>query len=134
MRRQNHQAQLGSWPATPPGATENEAAASLMALFDRLAVLEQKLDEALAIISGAAKSHYTVQEVARLTGRTPYTVRRWNTEGPITATRIEGTGPKGQLLIARTEIEKLLRHGRGGELPGAGIALMNDVLKVPGRR
>jgi excisionase family DNA binding protein len=64
------------------------------------------------------KPLYTVGELAALTGRSDYTVRRWILEGRITATRVMGTGPRGRLLIAHEQLRKLVEGGFGGEMPG----------------
>jgi excisionase family DNA binding protein len=74
-----------------------------------------------ATLEARRKPHYTVDEVAELTGRTPYTVRRWISEERIQATRIEGTGPKGRLLIAREEVDALIAAGLGAQVPDAAV-------------
>jgi excisionase family DNA binding protein len=79
--------------------------------------LIDSVDDLRSQIAGTRKELYTVDEVARLTGRTPYTVRRWITEGRVRATRVEGTGPRGRLLIPGAELVRLIRHGLGGDLP-----------------
>jgi excisionase family DNA binding protein len=83
-------------------------------------VLQQIRDELREIrdmLAGAHKELYTVDEIAELTGRTPYTVRRWVAEGRIRATRVQGTGPRGRLLIARDQLQQLIGSGRGGTVP-----------------
>jgi excisionase family DNA binding protein len=55
-------------------------------------------------VRGNAKLLLTVCEIAELTGRTAYTVRRWIKEGVIRAERIQATGPRGRLLVPRSEI------------------------------
>jgi hypothetical protein len=73
-------------------------------------------------LSGLRKSHLTIEEVAAATGRAPYTVRTWHKQGRIRAIRVAGTGPRGRLLIAAEELEKLVTAGRASRLPAAAIA------------
>jgi excisionase family DNA binding protein len=83
-------------------------------------VLAQILSTVLeirALLAGTRKPYYAVEEVARLTGRSGYTVRRWIAEHRIQATRVAGTGPKGRLLIAATELDKLIATGQGSQVP-----------------
>ena len=75
------------------------------------------LDAIKHTLSGAHKSHYTVDEVARLVGRSAYTVRRWITDKRISATRIDGTGPKGRLLVAHEQLSQLIHLGMGDSIP-----------------
>ena len=56
-----------------------------------------------------------------MTGRSCYTVRRWITEKKLTAIRLRDGGPRGKLLIPRSEIERLIAAGRGAEVPGAAL-------------
>jgi excisionase family DNA binding protein len=89
-------------------------------LFSRdLPSLEGKVDALRQLLTSRRKDLYTVEEVADLTGRTPYTVRRWIGEKRIKATRISGTGPKGRLLIPREEVEALIAAGLGARVPEA---------------
>jgi excisionase family DNA binding protein len=70
-------------------------------------------------LAGVRKEWYTVEEVAELTGRSAYTVRRWAKAGLIQATRVSGTGPRGRLLVGHDEVRKLIAAGLGGEVPAA---------------
>jgi excisionase family DNA binding protein len=82
-----------------------------------LTLILQGVRDILAMLTGARKDYYTVDEVAELTGRTPYTIRRWIAAKRIDATRVEGTGPRGRLLIARDQLDRLIGAGAGGEIP-----------------
>ena len=81
---------LDSIEKLPPGM--------LQEFFNRLQTVDEKLNEILDRLAGACKSHYAVDEVAKMTARSPFTVRRWISEGLICATRLAG-GPRGRLLI-----------------------------------
>jgi excisionase family DNA binding protein len=67
------------------------------------------------------KSHYTVDEIANLVGRSDYTVRRWISTGRIKAMRIGGTGPKGRLLVPRDQLDALIATGAGAAIPDAVV-------------
>ena len=97
------------------------ASPNLQPVFERLETLDRKMDDVLALVSGTTKSLYTVEEVAQLSCRSDYTVRRWIKEKLIIATRIEGTGPRGRWLIPRCELEKIIRLGRGSTVPEAAL-------------
>ena len=77
-------------------------------LVDEVRQMSKKVDELLGQLSGKVKAYYSSAEAADLTSRSSYTVRRWISEGKIKAVRVNGTGPKGRLLIPREELEKLL--------------------------
>lgn len=79
------------------------------------------LNEIRATLVGQHKDFHTVEEIADLTGRSEYTVRRWISEGRITATRVHGTGPRGRLLIAHAELSKLVAAGHGGKVPDVAV-------------
>lgn len=95
------------------GHAAQEIARQLAMLPTILAMIE----EVRQLLAGQLKSHYTVEEVAELTGRAPYTVRTWIKQGRIAAARVAGTGPKGRLLVARDELRKLVDSGLGGRTP-----------------
>jgi excisionase family DNA binding protein len=84
-----------------------------------LAQILKGLREILATLAGTRKEFYTIDEIAELTGRTPYTVRRWVAEKRIVATRVSGTGPRGRLLVARDQLDRLISSGLGGEVPAS---------------
>jgi excisionase family DNA binding protein len=79
--------------------------------------IRDELREIREMLAGARKEFYTIDEVAEMTGRTPYTVRRWVSAGRISATRVQGSGPHGRLLIARDQLQQLIGSGRGGTVP-----------------
>jgi excisionase family DNA binding protein len=86
---------------------------------DIITRLEQQLlllSTVLEQLKGKCKPFQTVAEVAEAVGRSEYTVRRWIGEGRLKAIRVEGDGPKGRLLIAREELDRLVRQGLGGEV------------------
>jgi hypothetical protein len=91
-------------------ADEDLALTDIVARLDRL---QSCVSELMTQIAGATKDYYTVEEFASRTGRAPYTVRHWRKLGLIVAERIQGSGPKGRLLIPRGELEKIVKSGRG---------------------
>lgn len=93
---------------------EGEALSQVVIL---LRALQESVDEILAQLAGASKSHYTVDEFARVVGRAPYTIRSWVTQKRIRAERVSGTGPRGRLLIPREELKKLVASARGENVP-----------------
>jgi len=95
-----------------------ESAANLVELLNRVLSV---LDEIRSLVKGAQKEYLTVEEVATLTGRSRYTVRRWITEGRLEARRMEGTGPHGRLLVGRAELAKLIDLGLGGHISAVMI-------------
>src|SRR4051812_39784318 len=108
----SHQHDLSPVPGPVPLDAEiahmRRQLSALPAIVTGLGELRTALDEVRRILIGRQKSHYTVEEVAELTGRKPYTVRTWISEGRVKAIRVEGTGPKGRLLIAHEEVQKLI--------------------------
>jgi hypothetical protein len=79
--------------------------------------IEHAVAELRADLAGKRKSHFTVEEVSALAGRAPYTVRQWIKHGLIRAIRVDGTGPKGRLLVPREELEKIVNRGSGADIP-----------------
>jgi hypothetical protein len=105
---------------TPPSVTTTTPPVSAAdQLAPVLAEILSGLRDLRDLLTGVRKEWCTVEEVAGLTGRTPYTVRRWVQEYRIEATRVSGTGPRGRLLIAHGELRKLIAAGTGGEIPAA---------------
>ena len=105
---------------TPP-TTSPEVAGELATLksliISGFSALTSRLEAVTEGLARRTKSHLTVDEVADLTGRAPYTIRRWVKEGRIQAQRLREGGPKGRLLIAREEVQKLIETGFGAEVP-----------------
>jgi excisionase family DNA binding protein len=89
------------------------------ALEDLLRPVRTELELIRAAIESRRKAHLTVEEVAELTGRSAYTVRRWISEKKIKAIRISGTEPKGRLLIPREEVDALVGSGLGAQVAEA---------------
>jgi len=62
--------------------------------------------------------YYSVNEIAELVGRSPYTIRRWLREGRLKGARVTGQlsgggdGLRVPYLIPREEIVKLRSEGR----------------------
>jgi len=114
-----------SHPAVQAGAQtlihEPLVEALRSAVEELLRPLDAKIERIRETLEARRKDHYTVDEVAELTGRTPYTVRRWISEERIKAIRIAGTGPKGRLLIAREEVDALIASGLGAQIPDAVV-------------
>src|SRR5262245_53211033 len=112
-----------SGPPVPPGtppllerlAGKIEALESMLGELcaKRLASLENTLKGLQELLRGRSKSHFVVEEIAQITGRSPYTIRRWVGEGKLHAIRLRDGGPRGRLLIPRTELERLIAAGRG---------------------
>ncbi len=73
------------------------------------------------LLTERRKDYYSVDEVAGLTGRSAYTVRRWISEGRVEATRIAGTGPRGKLLISREQLQRIVASGLADRVPDAAV-------------
>ena len=76
-----------------------------------------ELGEIRAVLAGVRKPYLTVEEVAQLTGRSAYTVRRWISEKRLEARRVAGIGARGRLLIASEQVNSLIRDGKGSKIP-----------------
>ena len=94
----------------PPVGPVDQVIALLYGVKDAVEDIRKRLQE-------TSKSHFTVEEIAKMTGRKPYTVRMWIKENRIEAERIPGTGPRGRLLIPRSEINKLIASGKAAHIP-----------------
>ena len=66
------------------------------------------------------KPFVTVREAAAQCGRSEYTIRRWVAQGRVKATKVEGTGPHGRLLLARDDLERLLHIRPAPDARGPG--------------
>ena len=102
-------------PISPPPQVEQD---EVVQLLHRVL---GAIDDLRAVIRQTRKEFYTVDEIASLAGRTPYTIRRWIGEGRLTATRVQGTGPRGRLLVPGDQLTRLLGQGLGGELAPASM-------------
>jgi excisionase family DNA binding protein len=90
-------------------------------LCGRLPAVLEKLDRLDELLTGRRKENFVVEEVAELTGRSEYTIRRWITEGKLKAVRIAEGGPRGRLLIPRAELDRLVACGRGADIPATAL-------------
>jgi excisionase family DNA binding protein len=75
-------------------------------------------------VGGAAQPLYSINDVARYTGRTTEAVRRWVSDGHLKACRVAGTGGRGKLMIHRDELLRLLTPSHE-HVSGEGVR--NDV-------
>lgn len=94
---------------------------SLPQVVSLLRALEAKVDAVHAVLGGQRKELLTVVEFADLVGRSSYTIRRWIAEGRVRAARVDGTGPRGRLLIPRSELDRVVQAGMAGNLPASAI-------------
>ena len=99
-----------------PSSADND---TLAEVFNLLIELRSAVEDIRGQLSKRQKPHLTVEELAELVGRSPYTVRRWISEQRITAIRIDGSGPKGRLLIPREQLDALISQGLGAAVPDA---------------
>ncbi len=107
---------------TQPGQVSGRLRSDpLEEVFELLHYLKVTVEDIRSSLSASHKPLYTVEEVARLTGRSAYTIRRWVADGRIRATRVQGTGPKGKLLISRDQLHAIITEGLGGDLPAVAV-------------
>ncbi len=83
--------------------------------FDaRLCAIEALLAQIMGLLSGpkAARQWYTVEEVAALVDKRPYTVREWCRHGRINAMkRTEKRGGAELWSISADEVERYMNEG-----------------------
>jgi excisionase family DNA binding protein len=91
-------------------------------LRQKLPLMDDKLERLSELLACRRKEHYVVEEIAELTGRSCYTIRRWIKERKLGAIRVHDGGPRGRLLIPRGELERLIEGGRGGEVPERSLS------------
>ena len=108
-------------PGTADTVLNSLAAETVVQLLLQIPTILAAVGEIRHILAGRQKPLLTIEEFGALTGRAPYTVRRWVKERRIRAIRVSGTGPKGRLLIPREELEKLVTSGLVGQVPAALI-------------
>lgn len=86
-----------------------------------LTYLKLAVEDVRAQLAAKRKDFYTIEEIADLFGRSAYTVRRWVSEGRIRAIRVEGTGPRGRLLVPRDQLDVLAGSGMASEVPAVVV-------------
>lgn len=92
-----------------------------------LRTLNVKVEDLRALFAHRRKANLTVDEFADAVGRSSYTIRRWVSEEKINAIRVQGTGPRGRLLIPREELERLIAAGHGANVPDAAVGHIPEV-------
>ena len=111
----------GPAPPDPVLARLSQMESRIDDLCGHLPAVLQKLDALRDLLAGRRKDNFVVEEVAELTGRSEYTIRRWIAEGKLKAVRIAEGGPRGRLLIPRAELDRLVAAGRGSEIPATAL-------------
>lgn len=86
-------------------------------VIETLELLRGEVRQVHECLRGHSKALLTVEEVAEVTARAPYTIRSWIKQGKLSAIRVAGTGPRGRLLIPRAELERLVEAGLGKKIP-----------------
>ncbi len=104
-------------PGTADPVLNSLTAEKAAQLLLQIPTIMAAVGEIHQILAGRHKPLWTIEQVGALTGRAPFTVRRWVKERHIRAIRVSGSGPKGRLLIPRKELEKLVGAGLAGRVP-----------------
>lgn len=89
-------------------------AAALADICERLARVEQKLDELCdhAAHQQLVKQYYTTQEVARILDKRPYTVREWCRLERVNAHKVQcGRGIDNEWRISHEELLRIQNEG-----------------------
>ena len=90
-------------------------------MYGLLHYLKTAVEDIRGQLASKRKAFYTVEEIAGLVGRSAFTVRRWIGAGRIKAIRVEGTGPKGRLLVPRDQLGVLVADGLATAVPDAAV-------------
>ena len=86
-------------------------------LLGMIPAMVKDVGEIRRLLSDRRKDYYTIEEFAEIVRRAPYTIRTWVKDGRVAAIRVSGTGPRGRLLIPRSEVDKVIQAGLGSQLP-----------------
>jgi excisionase family DNA binding protein len=95
--------------------------AMISELREKLPLMEDKIEKVRELFGRRRKEHYLVEEIAELTGRSAYTIRRWVGEGKLNAIRLRDGGPRGKLLVPRSELDRLVAASMGADIPDSVI-------------
>jgi excisionase family DNA binding protein len=94
-------------------------------ILNKLNELTYRINDIESIIKGRFKSHFTVEEVAERTGRSPYTVRtHWIKNGRLAANKLQG----GKLLIEARELERFMASGHGMPMMKTKVVATSNTL------